>query len=181
MTPASRYGCFNEAAGIPRGRRLREVMSTCLEGPGFNEAAGIPRGRRSGRRARNGRSTRFNEAAGIPRGRRAVPMTPASRYGCFNEAAGIPRGRRLREVMSTCLEGPGFNEAAGIPRGRLVSVAPARSGSWRFNEAAGIPRGRPPLPSGPYVQITASMRPRVFPAEDAAARLPPRLELELLQ
>ena len=35
----------------------------------FNEAAGIPRGRRRGRRAHSPPRCRFNEAAGIPRGR----------------------------------------------------------------------------------------------------------------
>ena len=36
----------------------------------FNEAAGIPRGRRRIGRGRCGSGARFNEAAGIPRGRR---------------------------------------------------------------------------------------------------------------
>ena len=35
---------FNEAAGIPRGRRWQERWGL-LWSPGFNEAAGIPRGR----------------------------------------------------------------------------------------------------------------------------------------
>ena len=49
----------------------------------------------------------------------------------------------------------GFNEAA---------VAP---GSGSFNEAAGIPRGRLGCRAGLQHQpLPASMRPRVFPAED---------------
>ena len=36
---------FNEAAGIPRGRRARRPRSLAKT-PSFNEAAGIPRGRR---------------------------------------------------------------------------------------------------------------------------------------
>ena len=36
----------------------------------FNEAAGIPRGRQRPHRLRRGEHHRFNEAAGIPRGRR---------------------------------------------------------------------------------------------------------------
>ena len=36
-----------------------------------------------------------------------------------------------------------------------------------FNEAAGIPRGRHRLPADLYGRLRASMRPRVFPAEDA--------------
>ena len=60
-----------------------------------------------------------------------------------------------------------FNEAAGIPRGRLnpgTTNAPSGTG---FNEAAGIPRGRPEQPEQVgLVVVPASMRPRVFPAED---------------
>ena len=37
--------------------------------PRFNEAAGIPRGRRVSNEARLARMLGFNEAAGIPRGR----------------------------------------------------------------------------------------------------------------
>ena len=37
----------------------------------------------------------------------------------------------------------------------------------RFNEAAGIPRGRQEGAPITYVDVDASMRPRVFPAEDA--------------
>ena len=41
-----RVGGFNEAAGIPRGRR--RVLRRRIEGlTCFNEAAGIPRGRRT--------------------------------------------------------------------------------------------------------------------------------------
>ena len=61
--------CFNEAAGIPRGRRPRVPPRRRPRRARFNEAAGIPRGRRgAGRSAVIGRP-RFNEAAGIPRGR----------------------------------------------------------------------------------------------------------------
>ena len=35
-----------------------------------------------------------------------------------------------------------------------------------FNEAAGIPRGRLESPALQHIQCRASMRPRVFPAED---------------
>ena len=64
--------------------------------PRFNEAAGIPRGRRAMTRRTHvwQRSTRFNEAAGIPRGRPQVLVAPGlSCMARFNEAAGIPRGR----------------------------------------------------------------------------------------
>ena len=100
----------------------------------FNEAAGIPRGRRKvGRRwsstAREVR-WRFNEAAGIPRGRLTIPYVRSrlsmkadgARSLCgrtrFNEAAGIPRGRLADTLTASMRVGRGFNEAAGIPRGR---------------------------------------------------------------
>ena len=64
-----------------------------------------------------------------------------------------------------------FNEAAGIPRGRHVLRPSWRSADPRFNEAAGIPRGRPTrLRAGP-IASSASMRPRVFPAEDTSVSL----------
>ena len=40
----SRPRCFNEAAGIPRGRLVRDERLYVAE-KRFNEAAGIPRGR----------------------------------------------------------------------------------------------------------------------------------------
>ena len=40
------YSCFNEAAGIPRGRRATRNRDA-RGWRSFNEAAGIPRGRRS--------------------------------------------------------------------------------------------------------------------------------------
>ena len=63
---------------------------------------------------------------------------------------------------------PGFNEAAGIPRGRRATAEAIRRESRAcFNEAAGIPRGRRLRPAGQRrVRPPASMRPRVFPAED---------------
>ena len=61
----------------------------------FNEAAGIPRGRRHVPASGACQGRGFNEAAGIPRGRRGAPVTDwcVVDHG-FNEAAGIPRGRR---------------------------------------------------------------------------------------
>ena len=189
---------FNEAAGIPRGRRpyRRRVR---VPRASFNEAAGIPRGRRrpafttilstycasmrprvfpaedSDCRTNFGCSLRrFNEAAGIPRGRRATPRRWRVRASSFNEAAGIPRGRHARVGHTTPqIRCRGFNEAAGIPRGRHHGTNAnqiRRSWAFRsFNEAAGIPRGR--LPERALRTIAdparyASMRPRVFPAED---------------
>ena len=91
---------------------------------------------------RPGRPRGFNEAAGIPRGRRSRWSARSSRARCFNEAAGIPRGR---------------------PRLKLTTL----TGTACFNEAAGIPRGRPTLSDALALRApAASMRPRVFPAED---------------
>ena len=60
-----------------------------------------------------------------------------------------------------------FNEAAGIPRGRPGTGVVASRNCARFNEAAGIPRGRRPGQGDRRARQAASMRPRVFPAEDA--------------
>ena len=63
----------------------------------------------------------------------------------------------------------GLNEAAGIPRGRHEKTYHQTRFWTRFNEAAGIPRGRLPIETVNSQFIEASMRPRVFPAEDAVA------------
>ncbi len=110
-------------------------------------------------------SSRFNEAAGIPRGRHSYDGNAPGRSHRFNEAAGIPRGRRSRSSRS----GPSsarFNEAAGIPRGRLPAAGGERLHGRGFNEAAGIPRGRRLVVNVDGERGEASMRPRVFPAED---------------
>ena len=60
----------------------------------------------------------------------------------------------------------GFNEAAGIPRGRRGFCRSASSSRPGFNEAAGIPRGRLGVRLPAVDLVSASMRPRVFPAED---------------
>ena len=59
-----------------------------------------------------------------------------------------------------------FNEAAGIPRGRPHGAFREHGRPLCFNEAAGIPRGRLPGNSRAGGHDAASMRPRVFPAED---------------
>ena len=95
--------------------------------------------------------------------------TCPSRSSSFNEAAGIPRGRLLASFIlpsGLC----GFNEAAGIPRGRRMRRHRLASAIRSFNEAAGIPRGRPPDLLEVHQRDQASMRPRVFPAEDARLR-----------
>ena len=99
---------------------------------------------------------------------------PAPRSGCrrgprFNEAAGIPRGRHVSPSGSR-VAGTRFNEAAGIPRGRRGRAYTSRCCLCSFNEAAGIPRGRRQLLEHVPRGLLASMRPRVFPAEDAAVQ-----------
>ena len=103
----------------------------------------------------------------------AEDATPAlglgMRHHRFNEAAGIPRGRPPRPAR-TPKPTSSFNEAAGIPRGRRTpapAISPASAG---FNEAAGIPRGRLVLRDEQVDRVLASMRPRVFPAEDLLVR-----------
>ena len=59
-----------------------------------------------------------------------------------------------------------FNEAAGIPRGRPWRACSTWTPGACFNEAAGIPRGRPTVRGTLDPRDRASMRPRVFPAED---------------
>ena len=167
-------------------------MAGCFSSSSFNEAAGIPRGRRRCRRAigfsgtteasmrprvfpaedpRHRRPTTspsccFNEAAGIPRGRRRTVADGYSTEHRFNEAAGIPRGRRSIR-WPRCRRRTRFNEAAGIPRGRPSRTTSRSSRPSCFNEAAGIPRGRPSGRPSEYRRLlVASMRPRVFPAED---------------
>ena len=95
--------------------------------------------------------------------------------GGFNEAAGIPRGRRGGASNKRSPGRPSFNEAAGIPRGRPEPEGPAEP---EAPPASMRPRVFPAederLPLSLDHYFTASMRPRVFPAEDAhgAARVP---------
>ena len=99
------------------------------------------------------------EDSSSARGRNPQPVAsmrprvfPAEDYG--------PRSRPWRPLS-------GFNEAAGIPRGRPTTCRGPAATRSSFNEAAGIPRGR--RRAGPRVRRrgdAASMRPRVFPAED---------------
>ena len=188
-------GGFNEAAGIPRGKRIRLRRSSAVNLVArFNEAAGIPRGKP--RFQINPRS--FNEARYSPR---KPLVTWVSISTCFNEAAGIPRGKRDRRVpcarhdrirasmrprvfpaentrswhhlsekwlrvspKTSRTEWPeqpvtGFNEAAGIPRGKRRSRCP------RCRCRGLQPRPRRKI-RDLRLAAAASMRPRVFPAEN---------------
>ena len=173
------------AEDSPQARNRRRDRSR------FNEAAGIPRGRpriAARRRRRDAASMRPRvfpaEDAGF-----FFVWYPSPK--CFNEAAGIPRGRRANRSKQPIVEprasmrprvfpaedllpdrgarvpGGRFNEAAGIPRGRPTCRPQCSAGRRSFNEAAGIPRGRRPVDVPDGLDLRASMRPRVFPAEDA--------------
>ena len=119
MNSASRMmaAAFNEAAGIPRGRRIPIDTRVASADPSmrprvFPAEDGVnPEGRHESGLA-------FNEAAGIPRGRHASHTLDGQVIPTFNEAAGIPRGRLDKEELVEVLH-LAFNEAAGIPRGRL--------------------------------------------------------------
>ena len=137
---------FNEAAGIPRGRHA--LRRTPVAGAGASMRPRVfPAEDDWGAEIGSGLFLRFNEAAGIPRGRRSNGRWPRPAPSCFNEAAGIPRGRHHRSPARCPSDRRCFNEAAGIPRGRLAA---------------------PPLLAR---RRQASMRPRVFPAEDARLAL----------
>ena len=140
---------FNEAAGIPRGKRPvrrpldRRWSHWCTLS--FNEAAGIPRGKLQVSRRRP-----FNDA-----GRRKAPSILARIPKSFNEAAGIPRGKHRTSALVCSLRATlSFNEAAGIPRGKLG-----------IRQAAGIENMQPRCRKGTRL-YGPSMRPRVFPAEN---------------
>ena len=132
---------------------------------GFNEAAGIPRGRRPDgdpyggvfRASMRPRVFPAEDVAGRP--------GPVSDLRRFNEAAGIPRGRRedvrLRTLVCRASMRPRVFPAEDLrlrlrvdlphPASMRPRVFPAEDGgkhgirgrhAVRFNEAAGIPRGR---------------------------------------
>ena len=140
----SSLSCFNEAAAIHRGRR---------DQPG-HEGRHRPASMRPRLfTAEDGAAwqcvcrtvRRFNEAAAIHRGRRRRRSVSPRPRDCFNEAAAIHRGRRGRR-RSRFARQPRFNEAAAIHRGRRGRSRPARMEVW-----------------------SASMRPRLFTAEDQRA------------
>ena len=94
-----------------------------------------------------------------------VVTTDQSVVSCFNEAAGIPRGRPI--VGDELVGDMGrFNEAAGIPRGRRIDRGcHAHHGRASMRPRVFPAEDRPPGQGRIPVQ-RASMRPRVFPAED---------------
>ena len=157
--------CFNEAAGIPRGRLHYAVINGVTYFSCFNEAAGIPRGRR--RIVDVARNTR-SLASMRPR---VFPAEDAEKGGydtfriCFNEAAGIPRGRPGHCVTATSRLSR-FNEAAGIPRGRREARRVYPDRSFASMRPRVFPAEDQQLWRKVSAMLLASMRPRVFPAED---------------
>ena len=110
---------------------------------GFNEAAGIPRGRRRMWWQEPCQLSRFNEAAGIPRGRRpGVPPHVAARLASMR-----PRVFPAEDAIHVVVRPLPPAEASMRPRVFPAEDLPDRDESanrhqWGFNEAAGIPRGR---------------------------------------
>ncbi len=135
--------CFNEAAGIPRGRR-RSLPPPAPRSPRFNEAAGIPRGRLQNHDRKGVENPSFNEAAGIPRGRPGFSLGCAGLGAVASMRPRVFPAEDLARRECSAVLATSFNEAAGIPRGRRCD--------GRFQRARGY--------------WVASMRPRVFPAED---------------
>ena len=146
--------CFNEAAGIPRGRRNHSVRRV------FRERASMrPRVFPAEDDQRNQNPRGETNASMRPRvfpaeDSRCVRLVWSAASNCFNEAAGIPRGRhgapkggprgecasmrpRVFPAEDTTIRAPrhrmraSFNEAAGIPRGRRSSAcAGPGAGGW---------------------------------------------------
>ena len=140
--PSSR---FNEAAGIPRGRR----MFAPVELADFAAASMRPRVFPAEDPGGFGWRCRGRLASMRPRVFPAEDAAsrrwPAAHPGRFNEAAGIPRGRRLLRDQ----------ERAHLAASMRPRVFPAED-----------IRNLEPLP----LVVRASMRPRVFPAEDLVER-----------
>ena len=187
-------GKIHNASMRPRVFPAEDFRHGCFRGdafPCFNEAAGIPRGRlylietEKGRYLASMRPRVFPaEDLGVAGSdslkRRLASMRPrvfpaeddseqpriGVQYVGFNEAAGIPRGRPI-PPRPPRLHVPG---ASMRPRVFPAEDASAAQDTHRqragFNEAAGIPRGRRGRMPMPGCLAVASMRPRVFPAED---------------
>ena len=166
MTIRSVRCCFNEAAGIPRGRPVRSTPCCTVSNWASMRPRVFPAEDSPVSGLRHSASWCFNEAAGIPRGRhpeaprrrppgRRASMRPRvfpaeDGEGIDEGVGGLVASMRPRVFPAEdCSRSPirrrgrgRFNEAAGIPRGRPWRGARPPCRSWRFNEAAGIPRGR---------------------------------------
>ncbi len=160
---------FNEAAGIPRGRRVRARLVAVDCHAASMRPRVFPAEDTSWHRAAIREHWGFNEAAGIPRGRHTMRLMGKITSSRFNEAAGIPRGRqgpRPRGARAVC---PASMRPRVFPAEDSSACSGATAFCGCFNEAAGIPRGRlDAVPDAWHPGGVASMRPRVFPAEDPA-------------
>ena len=165
-SPGEQAG-FNEAAGIPRGRRNSMLMKInmlqasmrprvfpaedsipSISCPLVDAASMRPRVFPAEDCDRVGGVVRLESASMRPRVFPAEDRHPAERDAGDGDLEASMRPRVFpAEDFTSAVDGLnsaiGFNEAAGIPRGR-------RATSAIFNAQAG----------------QASMRPRVFPAED---------------
>ena len=132
----------------------------------FNEAAGVTRGRRPPRPRAAATTPRFNEAAGVTRGRPInlddcrLPVGASMR----------PRELPAEDLQRGDSPADRFNGASMRPRELpaedTMRVPALRTSAPGFNEAAGVTRGRPDLRCATRLGGDASMRPRELPAED---------------
>ena len=159
------HPCFNEAAGIPRGRRCRDARVSdgdraSMRPRVFPAEDAASRAYPMARPAASMRPRVFPAEDAIREPPQRPPQTASMRPRVFPaEDVGRPgrveRGRHpasmrprvfpAEDAVATSsrhADAPGFNEAAGIPRGRLGPRLIGCTGTPSFNEAAGIPRGR---------------------------------------
>ena len=134
----------------------------------FNEAAGIPRGRRRSRRPGAGRLHASMRPRVFPaEDRRVSPLRAGA-----SQASMRPRVFPAEDYRVYWRQTRAAQQASMRPRVFPAEDISFRAVSGfarsRFNEAAGIPRGRlQESPAAAPLADDASMRPRVFPAEDA--------------
>ena len=160
---------FNEAAAFHRGeprdrvqRRLRDLRASMrprlFTAENCSSQTGIAAASRS-----------FNEAAAFHRGERCAGSKALSRIPCFNEAAAFHRGEPLPS-QALLVVSRSFNEAAAFHRGEPASCAVGYARTTSFNEAAAFHRGE----RGDILQgdrdLAASMRQRLFTAENPRSR-----------
>ena len=137
----------------------------------FNEAAGIPRGRQNAGRGRAARLLASMRPRVFPAEDGSMARHTDFDRARFNEAAGIPRGRPSRSRRKVAGFELGFNEAAGIPRGRHERAMRAQMADPRASMRPRVFPAEDPAAVLNVQDDVASMRPRVFPAEDKRRRL----------
>ena len=139
-SPCCSRVCFNEAAGIPRGRprrggeRLVIITASMRRAYSPRKTASVG-AQDSGARRASMRPRVFPAEDLIGVALRLRRHVASMRPRVF-PADVTSRPGQQRQGSS------GFNEAAGIPRGRPSCPRPPWPTGRCFNEAAGIPRGR---------------------------------------